>query len=279
MIQAMLADMDAVDRGRPPPAVHRLPGDRGRCADAARWAAICKLVAGDTAMRVTTDAVQVLGRLRLRRRVPGRADDARREDHPALRGNPADPAADRRPVAARAARVTATADHHQPSQERWPRANPRPDQARSRPGRGRRAPRPGPPARPGRLADRRQRQRRVRARGRAPARRGARRRGRDPGDGPGQRDRDDAQGARDGRAARHPRHRPGARGRRPAGDDPRPRGGRGRAGDVRPAAHRPRHVRRARAARSPRASPRASACRCCRRRPRSSRTRPRAASG
>ena len=33
--------------------------DAGR--DAARWAAICKLVAGDTAMKVTTDAVQVLG--------------------------------------------------------------------------------------------------------------------------------------------------------------------------------------------------------------------------
>ena len=30
-------------------------------ADASRWAAMCKLVAGDTAMRVTTDAVQVLG--------------------------------------------------------------------------------------------------------------------------------------------------------------------------------------------------------------------------
>src|ERR687896_2175612 len=29
--------------------------------DAARWAALCKLVAGDAAMRVTTDAVQVLG--------------------------------------------------------------------------------------------------------------------------------------------------------------------------------------------------------------------------
>ena len=29
--------------------------------DAARWAAICKLVGGDTAMRVTTDAVQVFG--------------------------------------------------------------------------------------------------------------------------------------------------------------------------------------------------------------------------
>jgi len=33
----------------------------GPAQDAARWAAMCKLVAGDTAMRVTTDAVQVLG--------------------------------------------------------------------------------------------------------------------------------------------------------------------------------------------------------------------------
>ena len=32
MVQAMLADMDAADRGRPPPAVHRVPGDRGRGA-------------------------------------------------------------------------------------------------------------------------------------------------------------------------------------------------------------------------------------------------------
>jgi alkylation response protein AidB-like acyl-CoA dehydrogenase len=61
MIQAMLADMDAATEA----ARHLLytaceeieSGD----ADAARWAAICKLVAGDTAMRVTTDAVQVLG--------------------------------------------------------------------------------------------------------------------------------------------------------------------------------------------------------------------------
>jgi alkylation response protein AidB-like acyl-CoA dehydrogenase len=30
-------------------------------ADAGRWSAMCKLVAGDAAMRVTTDAVQVLG--------------------------------------------------------------------------------------------------------------------------------------------------------------------------------------------------------------------------
>jgi acyl-CoA dehydrogenase len=33
----------------------------GGSPDAARWSAMCKLVAGDNAMKVTTDAVQVLG--------------------------------------------------------------------------------------------------------------------------------------------------------------------------------------------------------------------------
>ena len=61
MIQAMLADMDASTEAARQLLYTRLPGDRRRRADAARWAAICKLVAGDTAMRVTTDAVQVLG--------------------------------------------------------------------------------------------------------------------------------------------------------------------------------------------------------------------------
>ncbi len=61
LVQGMLADMDArteaarqllytaceeIERGAP---------------DAARWSALCKLVAGDAAMAVTTDAVQVLG--------------------------------------------------------------------------------------------------------------------------------------------------------------------------------------------------------------------------
>ena len=40
------------------------------------WTSSAKLVAGDTAMRVTTDAVQVLGRLRLYHRVPRGAHDA-----------------------------------------------------------------------------------------------------------------------------------------------------------------------------------------------------------
>jgi alkylation response protein AidB-like acyl-CoA dehydrogenase len=61
MIQAMLADMDAATEA----ARHLLYTacdeiDAGS-GDAARWAAVAKLVAGDTAMRVTTDAVQVFG--------------------------------------------------------------------------------------------------------------------------------------------------------------------------------------------------------------------------
>jgi alkylation response protein AidB-like acyl-CoA dehydrogenase len=61
MIGAMLADMDAwteAARGLLYRACVEI--DSG-AADASRWSALCKLVAGDTAMRVTTDAVQVLG--------------------------------------------------------------------------------------------------------------------------------------------------------------------------------------------------------------------------
>ena len=43
-----------------------------------------KCFASDTAMAVTTDAVQLLRRRRLHDGLPGRADDARREDHPDL---------------------------------------------------------------------------------------------------------------------------------------------------------------------------------------------------
>jgi alkylation response protein AidB-like acyl-CoA dehydrogenase len=61
MVAAMLADMDAATeaaRALLYAACHEI--ERG-APDAARWAAMCKLVAGDAAMRVTTDAVQVLG--------------------------------------------------------------------------------------------------------------------------------------------------------------------------------------------------------------------------
>ena len=62
MIQAMLADMAAQTEAARA-LLYRACAEieHGPREEAARWAAMCKLVAGDTAMRVTTDAVQVLG--------------------------------------------------------------------------------------------------------------------------------------------------------------------------------------------------------------------------
>jgi alkylation response protein AidB-like acyl-CoA dehydrogenase len=61
MIQAMLADMDAATEGARQLLYKACAEIEAGSADAARWSAMCKLVAGDAAMRVTTDAVQVLG--------------------------------------------------------------------------------------------------------------------------------------------------------------------------------------------------------------------------
>jgi alkylation response protein AidB-like acyl-CoA dehydrogenase len=61
MISAMLADMDAATEAARQLLYKACVEIDGGSADASRWAAMCKLVAGDTAMRVTTDAVQVLG--------------------------------------------------------------------------------------------------------------------------------------------------------------------------------------------------------------------------
>jgi alkylation response protein AidB-like acyl-CoA dehydrogenase len=61
MIQAMLADMDAGTEAARQLLYKACTEIEAGAADAARWSAMCKLVAGDTAMRVTTDAVQVLG--------------------------------------------------------------------------------------------------------------------------------------------------------------------------------------------------------------------------
>ncbi|HET9521419.1 MAG TPA: acyl-CoA dehydrogenase family protein [Candidatus Limnocylindrales bacterium] len=61
MIQAMLADMDAGTEAARQLLYKACTEIDAGAPDAARWAAMCKLVAGDTAMRVTTDAVQVLG--------------------------------------------------------------------------------------------------------------------------------------------------------------------------------------------------------------------------
>jgi alkylation response protein AidB-like acyl-CoA dehydrogenase len=60
-VGAMLADMDAgIEAARQLLYRACVEIDAG-AADASRWSAMCKLVAGDTAMRVTTDAVQVFG--------------------------------------------------------------------------------------------------------------------------------------------------------------------------------------------------------------------------
>jgi alkylation response protein AidB-like acyl-CoA dehydrogenase len=61
MIQAMLADMDAQTEAARQLLYKACVEIDAGARDAARWSAMCKLVAGDTAMRVTTDAVQVLG--------------------------------------------------------------------------------------------------------------------------------------------------------------------------------------------------------------------------
>ena len=61
MVQAMLADMDASTEAARHLLYTACEEIEAGNTDAARWAAIAKLVAGDTAMRVTTDAVQVFG--------------------------------------------------------------------------------------------------------------------------------------------------------------------------------------------------------------------------
>ena len=61
MITAMLADMDAATEAARQLLYAACAAIDAGAPDASRWAAMCKLVAGDTAMRVTTDAVQVLG--------------------------------------------------------------------------------------------------------------------------------------------------------------------------------------------------------------------------
>ncbi len=61
MVAAMLADMDSqIEAARQLLYTACVEIDAGG-PDVGRWSAMCKLIAGDTAMRVTTDAVQVLG--------------------------------------------------------------------------------------------------------------------------------------------------------------------------------------------------------------------------
>jgi alkylation response protein AidB-like acyl-CoA dehydrogenase len=61
MISAMLADMDAATESARQLLYKACVEIEAGSPDASRWSAMCKLVAGDAAMRVTTDAVQVLG--------------------------------------------------------------------------------------------------------------------------------------------------------------------------------------------------------------------------
>jgi alkylation response protein AidB-like acyl-CoA dehydrogenase len=61
MIQAMLADMDARTEAARQLTYKAAVEIEAGAHDAARWASIAKLIAGDTAMAVTTDAVQVFG--------------------------------------------------------------------------------------------------------------------------------------------------------------------------------------------------------------------------
>jgi alkylation response protein AidB-like acyl-CoA dehydrogenase len=61
MVQALLADMDASTEAARSLTYAACRAVDAGVADAGRWAAVAKLVAGDAAMRVTTDAVQVLG--------------------------------------------------------------------------------------------------------------------------------------------------------------------------------------------------------------------------
>jgi alkylation response protein AidB-like acyl-CoA dehydrogenase len=61
MIQAMLADMDARTEAARQLTYKAATEVEAGAHDATRWASVAKLIAGDTAMAVTTDAVQVLG--------------------------------------------------------------------------------------------------------------------------------------------------------------------------------------------------------------------------
>ena len=61
MVQALLADMDAATAAARALLYMACAAIDAGDGDPGRWAALCKLVAGDAAMKVTTDAVQVLG--------------------------------------------------------------------------------------------------------------------------------------------------------------------------------------------------------------------------
>ena len=61
MVAGLLADMDAAVEAARAVTYAACSAVEAGAPDAARWASVAKLVAGDAAMKVTTDAVQVLG--------------------------------------------------------------------------------------------------------------------------------------------------------------------------------------------------------------------------
>ena len=75
--------------------------------DTGKYTSMAKLFASDAAMAVTVEADPGPRRLRLRQRVSGRAHDARRQDHPDLRGHQRDPARGDRPRDGRLAEASA----------------------------------------------------------------------------------------------------------------------------------------------------------------------------
>ena len=105
-VQFMLADMAMkVEAARLMVYTAAARAERGE-PDLGFISSASKCFASDVAMEVTTDAVQLFGGAGYTARLPGRADDARRQDHPDLRGHQPDSA---RRDGARAAEVARSA--------------------------------------------------------------------------------------------------------------------------------------------------------------------------
>ena len=91
-IQFMLADMAMkLEAARQMVYVAAAKSERDD-PDLPFFGAAAKCFASDTAMAITVDAVQLLGGCRLHPGLRRRADDARRQDHPDLRGHQPGPA-------------------------------------------------------------------------------------------------------------------------------------------------------------------------------------------
>ena len=124
----------------------RGPAQGRRSRRSRKEAAVAKLVATDAAMKVTTDAVQVLGGAGYTQDFPARALHARGEGDPDLRGHQPDPAARHQPPAAPRLTAPATPERNTLADQRVHR-RPR-HRWGLRPRRGHRPPARTPTARP-----------------------------------------------------------------------------------------------------------------------------------